>query len=152
MSKIQRTVTLMACLALVISITLVVLAILRTDRLETSARDLAIAATQEAFLSTYPAALVENSHPRFQTMFPADELISYLKNSQRGLGEFNSLVAIRGSTAIASFLSDQGISSAEFEIDLDFQNSPATVRIKMETVEATWQITDFSLSADLLMD
>ncbi len=142
----------MACLALVIAITLVVLAILRTNRLETSAQDLAIAATQGAFISTYPAALLENSHPRFQAIFPSNQLISFLENSQRGLGEFNSLLAIRGSAVIASFFNKQAISSAEFEIDLDFQNSPATVRMTMEAVEDNWQITDFSLSADLLTD
>lgn len=83
---------------------------------------------------------------------PTEELVRYLENSQRQLGSLNSMVSIRGSVVIPSIPTRQTTGSAEFEIELDFQNAPANVIIEMEMLDGYWLITGFTLTANQLMD
>lgn len=150
MSTIRRNTLVIICLALTALIAFLVMSILQANNLDDNAQELAIAATQDAFQEEYPSILIENSHPDYQAIFPPAELQRYLENTKRILGPLNSLTAIRGSADIAGISSGQAPSSAEFEIELEFQNTPASVNITMETVDDRWLITAFSLSADLL--
>jgi hypothetical protein len=136
---------------------------LYVNRLDNAAQELAIAATRGAFEAAYPATrgafeaeypttLIENSHPDYQAILPSEELLRYIENTKRSLGSLTALIAIRGSTNIPRIPYGQTASSAKFEIDLDFQNSPASVTIEMVTVDGRWLITAFGLSANLLND
>ena len=147
MSLIRRSTAVIICLALLAVILVLVLAILQANRLDNTAQELAIAATQEAFETEYPTTLIENSHPDYQAIIPPQELLRYIESAKRRLGPLKSIAAIRGSAELSG---GQAASSAEFELDLDFQNSPASVNIGMETVDERWLITAFRLSAELL--
>lgn len=150
MSTIRRTSVVIICLALVAVIALLARTILQTNQLDNAAQELAIAATQEAFEARYPTTLDENAHPDFKAAYPPEALVGYMQNALRRLGPLNSLVAIRGSTDISAIPSGQAASTAQYELDLDFQNSPARVDIGMETVDGRWLITSFRIAADLL--
>ena len=150
MPTIRLPTLVIICLALVAVIAFMIMALLQANRLDDSAQELAIAATLDAFQAEYPRLLIENSHPNFQTIFPSAELLRYLENTKRILGPLSSLTTIRGSTDIAGISRGQSSSSAEFEINLEFQNTPAIVNITMETLDDRWLITAFRLSADLL--
>jgi len=139
-------------LALAAVIALLLVAILQANRLDNAAQELAIAATQEAFEAEYPNILIENSHPDYQAIFPAEYLRRFLDNSKRRLGTLKSIAAIRGSLELARMPYGRTASSAEFEIDLDFQYSPASLNIQMKTVDDRWLITTFTLSAEQLRD
>ena len=152
MPKNRNILVIIVCLVLLSVISLLTWAILQTRQLESAAQELAVAATREAFLTRYPATLVEYSHPDFQEIMPTEELVRYLENSQRQLGSLNSMVSIRGSVVIPSIPTRQTTGSAEFEIELDFQNAPANVIIEMEMLDGYWLITGFTLTANQLMD
>ena len=152
MPKNRNILVIIVCLVLLSVISLLTWAILQTRQLESAAQELAVAATREAFLARYPATLVEYSHPDFQDIMPTEELVRYLENSQRQLGSLNSMVSIRGSVVIPSIPTRQTTGSAEFEIELDFQNAPANVIIEMEMLDGYWLITGFTLTANQLMD
>lgn len=152
MSTTRRSITVVICLLLIIAISQLAWLILQTSRLEDAAQELAITATQDAVQSRYPTTLIERAHPDFQAAFPPEELRRYLTNMMRPLGSLNSLVAIRGSAKMPRFPFSQAASTAEYEIDLDFQNSPATATITLLAVDETWFITDFIISSGLLMD
>lgn len=152
MPKNRHTLVIIVCLLLLSVISLLTWAILQTRQLESAAQELAVGATREAFLARYPATLIEYSHPDFQEILPTEELLRYLENSRRQLGSLNSMISIRGSVAIPSIPTRQTNSSAEFELDLDFQNAAAKVIIEMKMLDGYWLITDFRLTANQLMD
>ena len=105
-------------------------AILKTNQLDNAARELALTVVQEAFQSEYPIRLIENSHPDYRASFPEAELLRFLESTKLRLGSLNAVIAIRGSAEIPKIPSQQKISSAEYEVDLDFQHSPATVVVQ----------------------
>lgn len=100
MINIRPKLTVVVCLALIAVISVIAWTILRTNRLELAAQELALTVSEESFTTHFPATPIDNAHPDYQAQFPQEKLLLYLKNMNLPLGPLDSLVSIRGSSDI----------------------------------------------------
>ncbi|MBT6481980.1 MAG: hypothetical protein HOK53_08770 [Gammaproteobacteria bacterium] len=97
MINIPLKLTVVVCLALIAVISAMTWTILRTNRLESAAQELALTVSEESFTIDYPATLIENLHPDYLAQIPPRGLLRYLNNATQRLGSLDSLISIRGS-------------------------------------------------------
>ena len=96
MINIRPKLTVVVCLALIAVISVMVWTILRTNRLESAAQELALTVSEESFTADYPAALIDNLHPDYLAQISQRSLLRYLNNATQRLGPLDSLVSISG--------------------------------------------------------
>jgi hypothetical protein len=141
---------LLSCLILLTAIAILSWGIVTANRLDTTAQELALAAVQDTFTSDTPTVLIESSEPAYQAAFPVENLLRYLRHSRETLGPLNSLIAIRGSADVPLLPLAKAATTASYEIELEFENTIATVQVGMVAIEGRWLITNFDIFAELL--
>ena len=151
MINIRPKLTVVVCLALIAVISVMVWTILRTNRLELAAQELALTVSEESFTTDFPATLIDNAHPDYQAQFPQEKLLLYLKNMNLPLGPLDSLVSIRGSSDIPLIPIGTRTASANYEVELRFRNAPASLKIEMLLTNNRWLISRFALVAEMLV-
>lgn len=150
MINIPLKLTVVVCLALIAVISAMTWTILRTNRLESAAQELALTVSEESFTIDYPATLIENLHPDYLAQIPPRSLLHYLNNATQRLGSLDSLISIRGSTDIPLLSIGDKATSANYEVELSFRNTPASLQLEMLLTNNQWLISKFDIVADVL--
>lgn len=150
MINIPLKLTVVVCLALIAVISAMTWTILRTNRLESAAQELALTVSEESFTIDYPAALIENLHPDYLAQIPPRSLLRYLNNATQRLGSLDSLISIRGSTDIPLLSIGDKATLANYEVELSFRNTPASLQLEMLLTNNQWLISKFDIVADVL--
>jgi len=150
MINIRPKLTVVVCLALIAVISIMVWTILRTNRLESAAQELAITVSEESFTADYPAALIDNLHPDYLAQISQRSLLRYLNNVTQRLGPLDSLVSISGNLDIPLMAIGTRPTSANYEVELSFRNTPASLQLEMLLTNNQWLISKFDIVADVL--
>lgn len=151
MLKNPRKIAALLCLALLVVIAVFAWAIFRTNRLDSSAQEMALQVVQESFSEEYPTLLIENSHPNYQAEFPVELLVGYVNGINSLIGPLESLESVLGSAEIPLISFGRSEYFASYEFKLIFRDSPADAQIELQYTAGRWQVTKLEVRADVLV-
>lgn len=140
------------CLFLLIIILFLGWGVLRKSRLDSASQQMVITTLRTIFSADNAQFLAENAHPSYLRQMSAESINNYISSTQRILGPLTSIDAIRGSSDASMNALSGGDINSNYEVDLVFADSEATVQTTLKVESGNWLFTSFVILSERLVE
>lgn len=121
-------------------------------RLDESSSNSAISITQQLYSSGSSANLVNSLHADLAQQMTAEQWQATVNSQLQRLGPMTAMTEMRGEAAVPMVTYPGQRVAANYEIDIEFGETPTTLYVEMLWDGSDWRITEYRLDAPVLYD